>query len=80
MYFYLKKTTKFTHNKLKACNILFCWAKKKCETENIKVSLRVVLVFLASGLKGKILSLFPFVSFWGFFKMFIVYLISSSKL
>lgn len=51
--FLFEKTTKFTHNKLKACNILFCLAKKKkCETENLKVSLRVVLVFLTSGLKS----------------------------
>lgn len=27
--FLFEKTTKFTHNKLKACNILFCLAKKK---------------------------------------------------
>lgn len=52
--FLFEKTTKFTHNKLKACNILFCLAKKKkkCETGNLKVSLRVVLVFLTSGLKS----------------------------
>lgn len=51
--FLFEKTTKFTHNKLKACNILFCLAKKKkCETGNLKLSLRVVLVFLTSGLKS----------------------------
>lgn len=64
---------------MKACNILFCWAKKICETENLKVSLRVVLVFLTSGLKSKILSLLPFVPFRGCFKRFNIYLISSSK-